>query len=333
MKQAAINTYPDQLITDYLNSRLNLAQKKELEQWIDSDPAHKKYYYELTEIWLATEAFSGKLGNKDLAYYRFKQRIEGDFKKKHLFSPLIRYAAAAIIIISLISTSFHIGGNMEKQALANTLQSIEVPLGSRTRIVLQDGTTVWLNAGSKLSYNGLFLRNNREIMLEGEGYFEVTPRSDLPFIVNTEAINVKVLGTKFNIKANSDESDVSVALAEGSVNFINKSMPASSLILKPKQLAVYNKESKKTNVSNIDPSMANMWITGSHFFNEQSLAEITQILGKVFDVKFVFRNQSKKELTFYADFRENETLSDILQVLSSSKKFSYKKKGDIIEIY
>lgn len=325
--------YPDELITAYLNNELKEEQRAELEQWIAADVAHKQYFYEMTEVWLASAAIAGSKKESDRAYRHFRGRITASPKSKSYSLRFIRVAAAILAGVLLLGTGYYLGNNPLKQASLYALQTVEVPLGSRSRIVLQDGTVVWLNAGSKLSYAADFSRKDRNVQLEGEGYFEVTHNDKLPFVVNTSDIDIKVLGTRFSVKAYGDEDNVEVVLAEGSVNFINKNDLQASLIMKPEQQVIYNKESKTTDVRKVPASQADNWTTGAHFFNEQSLEQIVKELEKSFDVTFIFRNEEKKSLTFYGDFRNDDSLDDILMIMSSSGKFKYRKTNDIIELY
>ncbi len=213
------------------------------------------------------------------------------------------------------------------------IRTIEVPLGSRSRLQLEDGTIVWLNAGSKFSCQPGFSQKNRQVTLEGEGYFEVARNEKLPFIVNAKEIDVKVLGTKFNVKAYSDDQEIAVTLAEGSVNMVDKAAPANSVIMVPQQQAVYNKLTGKTEVRKVSTDAICQWTTGAHFFNEVSFEEIAGQLEKAFDVTFIFRNPERRKLRFYGEFRSTDTLNDILTIMSSSEKFTYRRNNNIIEIY
>lgn len=325
--------YPDELITAYLNNELNEEQRAELEQWVATDVANKQYFYEMTEVWLASTAMAGSKKESDRAFQHFHGRIAGSVKGKNYSLRFIRFAAAILIGVLLLGAGYYMGNNPLKQSSLFALQTVEVPLGSRSRIVLPDGTIVWLNAGSKLSYAADFSRKDRNVQLEGEGYFKVTHNEKLPFVVNTSDIDIKVLGTRFSVKAYGDEDNVEVVLAEGSVNFINKNDLHSSLIMKPEEQVIYNKESKTTNVRTVPASQADNWTTGAHFFNEQTLEQIVNELEKSFDVTFIFRNEEKKKLTFYGDFRNDDSLDDILMIMSSSGKFKYRKTNDIIELY
>lgn len=325
--------YPDELIAAYLNNELDQAQRVELEQWVAAKAAHKQYFYEMTEVWLTAHATAGSKAESERAFQHFRPRISVSPQKKRVSFLLTRVAAAVLAGLLLIGTGYYLGDASSDEPTLYALQTVEVPLGSRSRIVLPDETVVWLNAGSKLSYQSGFSQNDRNVRLEGEGYFEVSRNEELPFIVNTDDIDIRVLGTRFSVKAYDDEENIEVVLAEGSVNFINKNDLQSSLIMKPEQQAIYNKESKTTNVRKVPASQADNWTTGAHFFNELTLQQIARQLEKTFDVTILFRDEEKKKLTFYGDFRRDDSLEDILMIVSSSGKFTYRKTEDIIEIY
>lgn len=325
--------YPDELITAYLNNELDKGQRVELEKWVAADTAHKQYFYEMTEVWLAANATAGNKEESERAFQHFRGRISVPQKVQRFSLRFIRIAAAVFAGMLLLGTGYFLGNLPLDHSALYAMQTVEVPMGSRSRIVLEDGTVVWLNAGSKLSYNSAFSHKDRNVQLEGEGYFEVTHNKKLPFIVHTSDIDVKVLGTRFNVKAYGDEDNIEVILAEGSVNLSSLNNQTEPLTLKPEQLAIYNKESGQTEIRKVAASQADNWTTGAHFFNELTLEEIVRQLEKSFDVTFIFRNEEKKNLTFYGDFRNDDSLDDILMIMSSSGKFRYRKTDNVIELY
>ena len=142
-----------------------------------------------------------------------------------------------------------------------------------------------------------------------------------------------MLGTKFNVKAYSDEQEIAVTLAEGSVNMIDKAAPSNSVVMVPQQQAIYNKLTGKTEVRKVSTDAICQWTTGAHFFNEISFDEIAGQLEKAFDVTFIFRNPERRQLRFFGEFRNTDTLDDILTIMSSSEKFTYRRSNNIIEIY
>lgn len=326
-------TYPEELIIGFLNQELDAKQQAELEEWLAQDPDHRKYFYELSEIWSTAVIPSAPEGQKEQAYDRFRQRVHKKKQSRRLFLRYSRIAAAVIAGALFMGLGMYIGEESSFRKAGYMTQTIEVPLGSRTRVVLRDGTVAWLNAGSKLTYLPEFLSDKRHLQLEGEGYFEVATDKKRPFIIETNRVDIEVLGTKFSVKDYGEDEEVEVILAEGSVNFIDKNNPASSVVLKPSQLARLNKESGKISLTEVPKILANVWTSGAHFFNEYTLEQIARILEKSFDVVIIFRDEKKKELTFYSDFRSDDTIDEILDILSSSRKFKYTQNADIIEIF
>lgn len=332
MKRNEPHNCPDELITAYLNEELPPDRREELEEWISSDPAHKRYLYEMTEVWLASTAALGNHRKSEEAYRHFRSRLAQKKKGEHRLQRFRWLAAAVWIGFLLGGAGYYLGNSRAVRQPVQARHCIEVPLGSKSRISLPDGSVVWLNAGSKLSYSALFSQQEREVVLEGEGYFEVARNEKLPFVVHTDDIDVRVLGTKFNVKAYGDEEWVEVVLAEGSVRFLNKKDEEASFVMVPQQQALYNRKTGQTDIRKVPAQQAAGWTTGSHFFNELTLGQIAGRLEKAFDVTFVFRDEKKKKLTFYGDFREEDSLDDILEVLASSGKFKYRKIHARIEI-
>lgn len=327
--------YPDEWIQSYLNGELAPEQKQQLEDWVAADSSHKKYFYEMTEVWLTTTALSGKAGNKEQAYKRFEERLSGAQSGLHSFRlpRWLRVAAAACAGVVVLGGTFWLGNENGGRNAELLSQTIEVPMGSRSRIVLQDSTVVWLNAGSKLTYSSGFAQKERNVILEGEGYFEVTHNPELPFVVNTSYINVQVYGTKFSVKAYGNEDEIQVTLAEGSVKFVNKNDLEASFMMKPEQQAVFSKQTGEVDVRKVLPSVAGEWITGAHFFNEMTFSEIAGTLEKAFGVTIIFRNEEKRNLIFYGDFSSEDTLDDILTIMASSGKFNYSQTRNRIEVF
>ena len=326
MDQNKQQEYYDELITGYLNRSLTPEQEKELSRWVAANESHKKHYYEMTELWLSSYDKQHKNGRKNEAVYRRFAEQAGFRKQKYLFlREYTRIAAALLVGVFLGTTGLYLFNQSNRQDEQAMIRTIEVPLGSRSRLQLEDGTIVWLNAGSKFSCQPGFSQKNRQVI--------VARNEKLPFIVNAKEIDVKVLGTKFNVKAYSDDQEIAVTLAEGSVNMVDKAAPANSVIMVPQQQAVYNKLTGKTEVRKVSTDAICQWTTGAHFFNEVSFEEIAGQLEKAFDVTFIFRNPERRKLRFYGEFRSTDTLNDILTIMSSSEKFTYRRNNNIIEIY
>lgn len=325
------NTYPDEWIQGYLLGELTEEQLAELNEWLSQDESHRKYLYEITEIWMAAAAHKNKRGNKERAYRRFRQRIEKNKTVRHRLRWL-QLAASILFAVLFTGIGLYIGKKSVGSRLADAVQSIETPLGARSRLVLQDGTVAWLNGGSKLSYPATF-GSHREVELEGEAYFEVAPNKKSPFTVHTAAVEVEVLGTKFSVKAYGEEAETEVILAEGAVDFKSKRQPEAPIRMKPSEQVIYNKVSGKITTRQVPVAQASLWTTGSHFFNELTFHQIAKILEKSFDVVFIFRDEKKRDLIFYGDFRNDDSIEEILDIMSQNKKFRYIITDNLIEIF
>ena len=213
------------------------------------------------------------------------------------------------------------------------MSEIAVPNGSKTKLILQDGTKVWLNAGSKIQYDSDFGKKNRLLKLSGEAYLEVAKDENCPFIVDPGEIKVKVLGTCFNVRAYKDNEEIKVALLRGSVEMETNN--GDMLRLVPKDIAHFNTQTKETGICHNTGYSQNCigWIDNKFIFNGESFEQITKILERTFNVKINIHRESIKKRCFIGDFVNNETIEQIFKVMSSNEKFTYTIKGNIIDVY
>lgn len=327
------------LISTYLADGLSPQDEERLRQWITLSPENDKYFRDMQEIWFATRIRENeKHFNKSKAYERFLSRTDSkDFflkvsKRRTVLRPFI-YGAAAILLLLIISyVSYWQGSEQLKSQFANVV--IESPLGSRTKMYLPDGTLVWLNAGSIISYSQGFGVNDRNIDLSGEGYFEVVKNDKLPFAVNTKEMHVKVVGTIFNFRNYQDEDEATVSLLEGKVWINNNIKENNNFFLAPDQKVFLNKRTGEMRVSNGNVSNMIEWKNGFLFFDEELLSDIVQELERNYNVKINFADTALTSLRFYGSFERREyTIEEILDALTTTNKLKYKKEGKNIVLY
>lgn len=218
MNMKEVKGHIDDLIVDYLTGSLPESAMSELKEWIKASPENKKYFLQQSEIWFST--MNRKLASrydKDKAFEIFKERLERDRGRGRFFK---WYYIAGIVVIFMISVfSYWLGEVNLKKNFEQMV--VEAPLGSRTKLYLPDGTLVWLNAGTKMVYSQGFGVDNREVILEGEGYFEVVKNKEIPFLIKTKELDLRVLGTKFNFRDYPEDKEVVVSLLEGKVELDN----------------------------------------------------------------------------------------------------------------
>ena len=213
------------------------------------------------------------------------------------------------------------------------LCQMEVPLGSQTKVVLPDGSVVCLNSGSVLKYDPAFVRNkNREVYLVGEGYFEVHKNTEKPFIVHTEDLNIKVLGTVFNIRAYKEEPNIEVALVEGKVNVFSQSEEKGNIVLRPNQRAVYDKKTRVLFSDAVDAEAKALWTTGRLSFVNESLADIMKDVERRYNVHIIIEAESMKTEIFSGSISSKLSLDEILDYLDVDDKYKWMQNGNVITI-
>lgn len=241
-------------------------------------------------------------------------------------------AAVVLVLLGACYISYWQGGKHVNRRLANKI-SVEAPLGSKTKLYLPDGTLVWLNAGSKISYSQNFGIVTRDVEVVGEAYFEVTKNKKIPFNVKSKEINVQVLGTKFNFSNYADDKEAVVALLEGKVSFVDAQEKNAVGYLTPNQKVILDKKSGNTVVSAVKAVNASEWKNGFLFFDEELLEDITKELERSYNVKIEIKNEFMKSSRFYGNFiRREQSIKEILDILASTGKMNYiiKSNGNII---
>ena len=204
--------------------------------------------------------------------------------------------------------------------------TIVIPRKGEYKIVLSDGSAIWLNAESKLKYPQKFIGKERRVFLTGEAYFEVTHDKNKPFIVETEAQELTVLGTKFNISAFNDESAVLSTLVSGSVK-INVKNTDLQVLLIPGQQAIVDKKSQTLNVASVDVTEVTAWKEGFFSLENVTMEEFLHKLSRWYDVEFVFGDDDVKKLSFKGSIPRYDDLISVLDILQiiSPVEFNYQK--------
>ncbi|WP_297094782.1 FecR family protein [uncultured Draconibacterium sp.] len=172
------------------------------------------------------------------------------------------------------------------------MNTLVIPYGNHSTITLSDGTKVWLNAGSRLIYPSRFIDKNREVMLIGEAFFDVSKMEEKPFTVKTPDIEVHVLGTKFNVSAYPDENVAHTVLTEGSVEISHKSQGVfdRNIVLKPGQLAAYNKQNSSTNIYDVETEYFTSWKEGYLTFTNSDLNRVVKKLERYYNIHMKYED-------------------------------------------
>ncbi|MBR8534775.1 FecR domain-containing protein [Carboxylicivirga sediminis] len=239
----------------------------------------------------------------------------------------IWYSAVAILVVALgISLAWNL--LVDKN---NELIQYVANVGEIKKVVLPDGTKVDLNAGSSLVIQKDFTADKRQVILSGEGYFDVAKDADKPFEITTSHLKVSVLGTKFDLKAYADEDEIKAVLDEGKIQLDGEFNKQQPVFLKPGYAATLNKKTGELQIQPHKQQIAEQWRDGKLVFYNHTMAEIVRILERRFNARIIILNDEVKAYRFSGDF-SNANLFELLGFLSAARPFTFETSGEYIVI-
>ena len=236
---------------------------------------------------------------------------------------------AAVVAITLGGSYFYYQSSLEKELMA--MQTITVPAGQRINITLVDGTNVWLNARTSLSYPVKFGKNNRQVVLDGEAYFDVTKDKSKPFIVQTDNYNVEVLGTQFDVNAYSETGEFETTLMSGSVKVASASDSTQKITLKPNNKVFL--QDGKLHVTAVDDYNPYRWKEGLICFKNETFTSIMKDFEKYYGLTIQVKNKNVFKYVFTGKFRQTDGIDYALRVLQKDIKFTYQRDDENQIIY
>lgn len=329
----------EELLPRYCEGLTTEEERLQVEAWMDESEENRRMAKQVYALYLATDTLHVmKKVDTEKALSRVKSRMTG--KKKTMWWEWAQRAAAVLFIPLLITLMVQHWGN-DEQELAQMME-IKTNPGMMISLTLPDGTLVFLNSESTLSYPSRFNGDTRNVNLRGEAYFEVAKDPEKKFIVSTShQSQIEVLGTHFNVEAYEKEDRVSATLVEGKIGFIYKCDNASKKVLMaPGQKLIYDSKDSKVQLYATSGESETAWKEGKIIFRNTPLEEGLRMLEKRYNVEFIIKNNRLKGDSFTGAFT-NQRLERILEYfqLSSQIRWRYLDSPDItdekskIEIY
>lgn len=348
-----------QLIVDFLNGSIQEEEIKKLNRWITESKEHEKQFNSFKAIWLMSgKSIEISTEKSEIALGKINQKLSNNnVRQLQPFWRFWRIAASWLIffVIGGVASSLFIDQPAQLKINPKIQTKITSPLGSISVVDLPDGTKVWLNAGSKITYDDSYGKSAREVQLTGEAYFNVRTNKHMPFIVKTSDIIVKALGTKFNVKAYPDEKTITATLEEGKIEVISLLKPDSKkpIILKPSEMVTYYKQDKMSKVSpiqttkektakgtdrddnlemipNIKTELITSWKDETWIIESEPLGKLAPVLERRFNMEITFESGEIMNYKFTGRI-QNETIEQILMAIELSAPIQYRfEKNRII---
>jgi len=278
------------LLYKYFKGNANIEEEKQILDWVDASDENRK-------------AFQKERMLYDIALFSEEKQSER-LKRKTRILPILQWTAriAAVMIILFGSGLLFKDYRYNKSA---QLQTVAVPAGQRAQITLADGTKVWLNSQSTLTYASNFGRQERNVLLDGEAYFEVSKNEKIPFFVNTETNKVRVVGTSFNVCAYNGSNEFETTLVTGIVDIYTlKGEKPITRLEKGEFFGLYNGKAQKKILPSYDYLK---WKEGLYCFDDSPLSCMFSKLEKYYNVKITVNNPKLLDYHCTGKFKEHRT--------------------------
>lgn len=304
-----------QLAIRYFEGKITLPEEETLFRFVKATSVNYEMFRQWEKDWLHSSMPDLAVTNE---WRRLQRRIQlrtassGIFHTRQYSLRQIASVAAVIVVI-LLGGTYGLFSYWEQDEKANYF-ALETAYGEKSKLVLTDGTIVWLNAGSTLRYGDNFNAKNREVVLTGEAYFEVQHQDDnTPFLVKTDNYNVLVKGTKFNVTSYVEDIHSTTTLLEGSIDILYN---GKNLPVHPGESFSFDKEKGNYAYHRVQASQYKSWIEGRVEYDEITLGELAIRLSRKYDVQISLDDGLDKYATFRVSLRNEETIGDVLQALS-----------------
>jgi transmembrane sensor len=353
------------LIAKKLSGEATEPELRELEKLLRENPELHYPVQTIMDLWSsdmqfdqqeAHEAFNRHIERmKELKIdFRIREEVSADktgrINRRFFLWPALAVAIfIGVLFLGVRLTGFHAPASfgLTKES-EKAVSRISTKNGSKTNLILPDGTKVWLNAGSTLTYDTSYGRNIREVALSGEAFFDVVKNKEKPFIIHASKINIKVLGTEFNVRSYPSDKTTEASLIRGSIEVTFKDKPDKKIILKPNEKIVVDNDLNPVNVSEPDHPESHVkinevegaaiknltyenktgaiietsWVENKLIFQDESFEEIARQLERWYGVSINFENKQLKENHLTGGFK-NETIRQALDALKFTASFKY----------
>lgn len=318
------------IIENYIQGNVSTEDEKILYAWLEENPENEKLLFGKKDLWEASQLGTKSLNDvENQQWSLLQERINLQKTKHNSFKEILRIAAAVIIALGIgwMAHYSYSEGMFSNQQVE--YKHIEASKGQIKEIFLADGTHVWLNADSKLSFPSDFTEDKREIELEGEAFFEVTSNEDYPFLVKTKKHTVKVTGTQFNICEYPECKIIETTLVEGKVKIITGNFIKD---LKPGQQSSFNTLTSEVKINETDFEIYTAWKEGRYEFKNEPVEKILKIAERWWDVEINYPETKLKLERISGVLRKHKPLEQHLDVFKQLVQFEYEIENDVINI-
>lgn len=318
-----------EIMNRYLRHEATSEEKAELLRGIGTSRMQQIFDEKAAELWNSVSSELDDDTRREMWQNLSKQvREDRSVGRRHLWRKIYRIASVVLLPVAVFFAvvAYYENGQAESD---KTPFSFVVDSGQKASMTLPDGTKVWLNSASKLSYYPSYNRDDRRVYLTGEAYFEVAKNPDKKFVVACQGVEVEALGTTFNVKGYDDDASVTTSLIEGSVKVSHEEQ---STLLSPSEMVDFDKSSRLFAKSKIeDNRQVDFWRRNILYFRSATLAEIAKTMERLYGVSVEFESDALKEISFSGSIRNN-SLTNAFYIISLTYPLTYEIDRNVVKI-
>lgn len=321
-------------IAGYIRQELSEQERHKIDMWINSSAENRKLFEQLLNEWenIYDSPEQSVRADKDKIWSGISSHIRTSLPvKSYTRKLLIKVAgiAAMVAIIVGVAATVFVKSTIDSAFLSQSVTTIETMQGQKMQMTLPDGTKVWLNSGSKLTYAGDFNRSERIVNLEGEAFFNVTKNQSKRFKVRTSDVDIVVKGTSFDVSAYNDDREISVSLLEGKVVITDKTGKYMT-DLNPDELAIISRQNLKYTLFKDDANTYRSWTQDQLIFYNEDIYEVTKKLERWYGINIKLVNPDEKQK--YTFSVKTESLRELLELFNKLTPIDYKINGKEVTI-
>lgn len=321
-------------IAGYIRQELSEQERHKIDMWINSSAENRKLFEQLLNEWenIYDSPEQSVRADKDKIWSGISSHIRTSLPvKSYTRKLLIKVAgiAAMVAIIVGVAATVFVKSTIDSAFLSQSVTTIETMQGQKMQMTLPDGTKVWLNSGSKLTYAGDFNRSERIVNLEGEAFFNVTKNQSKKFKVRTSDVDIVVKGTSFDVSAYNDDREISVSLLEGKVVITDKTGKYMT-DLNPDELAIISRQNLKYTLFKDDANTYRSWTQDQLIFYNEDIYEVTKKLERWYGINIKLVNPDEKQK--YTFSVKTESLRELLELFNKLIPIDYKINGKEVTI-
>ncbi len=315
--------YTGKVIGNYITGEETEAEKEYLENWLEENSENRKVFKVLqNEKNLANKVEQIDSFDDEYAWRKYTERI--DLQKKIRRLSWWRVAAVIFFVIGLggiLYNLYYISSEFSKHEILVT--TVQTEKGQTSKVILPDSSVVWLNSATKLTYNNDFSLENRKVTLLGEAYFDVVRNEESPFVVSCNEINVRVLGTEFNVNSEPHKHIIDVILDKGSIELSHSGNKFQSFLLNPGEKAEFNGDMNTMTISKVTSSKYTSWKDGVLIFENDPMGEVMKKLESWYDITIEVQDPKVYNLIFNATIID-ESIEDLFELMKYSCDINYR---------